>query len=139
MVCYSFIYSVHCTTGDVQLVGDSRYNNFGRVEVCIDGDWWKVCNDAFTNLDASVLCKQLGFSPYGENQSNVILWLELMLHLLGAIARSSVYQEPALDYFVSQLNCSGSEEDIFACNHSRSQSGLACTSDAGLICQSKVS
>lgn len=55
-----------CADGDVQLVGDNRYHSFGWVEVCIDGIWGKVCNDQWTNQDASVLCRQLGFSSYGS-------------------------------------------------------------------------
>jgi hypothetical protein len=58
-------FSAPCTDGDVQLAGDTRYDSFGRVEVCVDGVWGKVCNEQWTNEDASVLCRQLGFSPYG--------------------------------------------------------------------------
>ena len=54
-----------CSNGDVQLIGDSRYNNFGRVEVCINESWGKVCSNMWENNDASVVCRQLGFSPYG--------------------------------------------------------------------------
>ena len=38
----------------------------GRLEVCIEGSYGSVCADLWNNHDASVVCRQLGFSPNGK-------------------------------------------------------------------------
>ena len=53
-----------CQHEEVRLVGTYSYH--GRLELCFDGIWSTVCGDSYwDNREASVVCEQLGFSPYG--------------------------------------------------------------------------
>ena len=57
-----------CTEGDVQLYHGMvpRYSN---VRVCVNGTWNKICgsgNSVVNNKLASVICNQVGYSPYGK-------------------------------------------------------------------------
>ena len=62
---------IDCTSreqGNIRLAnGTTSYE--GRVEVCNAGQWGTVCDDAWSAADASVACRQLGFSPLGKFQN----------------------------------------------------------------------
>ena len=51
--------------GELALV-DGKSSMEGRVEICHNGLWGTVCDIGFDNVDASVICKQLGFPSQGE-------------------------------------------------------------------------
>ena len=50
--------------GEVRLQGGTN-NYSGRVEVCLNGTWGYVCATEWDWTDASVVCKQLGYSRFG--------------------------------------------------------------------------
>ena len=59
-----------CTPGQLQLAG-TNIPNEGRVEICITNNvWGTVCDDGWSSTDATVVCRQLGYSTQGQNQTN---------------------------------------------------------------------
>ena len=38
----------------------------GRVEICLSGQFRTICDDFWTKQEASLLCKELGFSEFGK-------------------------------------------------------------------------
>ena len=59
-----FNHSEICNDGDIKLSGSS-YSSQGRVDLCINGTWGTICSDYFDINDANVVCRQLGYFPYG--------------------------------------------------------------------------
>ena len=54
-------YLLVCTTGEIRVQNGST-SFTGRVEVCYNDAWGTVCDDFFNDVDASVACRQLGYS-----------------------------------------------------------------------------
>ena len=53
-----------CRDGDVRLRGGRHYRE-GRVEVCRNQQWGRVCDDEWDKNESTVVCRQLGFSEKG--------------------------------------------------------------------------
>eukprot|EP00731_Ephydatia_muelleri_P004260 Em0002g436a len=107
-----------CNTGDVRLVGNGSTISQGRVEVCYNNTWGTVCDDFFDSLDASVVCKQLGY--YGTSR---------------AYGNASFGQGVGT-ILLRGLLCNGQEASLLACSQSYSIGSTGCnhSRDAGVNC-----
>ena len=50
----------YCTYGTLRLV-DGPVESAGRVEICINGVWGRVCGSYLSSNYARVVCRQLGY------------------------------------------------------------------------------
>lgn len=63
-------FSSGCREGSVRLFGGSSTRE-GRVEFCLNSMWGTVCDDGFDRVDASIVCRQLGFSSAGNYMTSI--------------------------------------------------------------------
>lgn len=54
-----------CIDGEIRLEG-ANYDNEGRVQICFNNTWGTVCDSMWGVEEATVVCRQLGFSTTGE-------------------------------------------------------------------------
>ncbi|XP_064388366.1 soluble scavenger receptor cysteine-rich domain-containing protein SSC5D-like isoform X4 [Halichondria panicea] len=111
------------SSGDLRLVDSSRRTGVssGRLEVYYRGQWGTVCNDRFGSNDATVACRQLGYTNH-TNYGRV--------GYLGFSQASSTTRT-----WLDELDCRGTESRLIDCPaNSIGYEDCTHTQDVALIC-----
>ncbi len=92
----------------------------GVVELCVNGTFGSLCDSEWDDQDASVVCRQLGFSPHGA--------IHLDGHLFTGFASSSLRD--------GSYGCVGTESNLRSCAY---QPAATCggLKGAAVVCQGK--
>ena len=106
--------------GSVRLVGGETPLE-GRVEIFLLGQWGTVCDERWDHVDATVVCRELGYPRAVEAPG---------LAAFGAGSGPSWYES---------VRCAGTEHSLTDCSKNTYNFGSACqhTQDAGVVCSSE--
>ena len=85
-------------SGSVRLANGNAFTE-GRVEIWYSNQWYTVCDDFWSNADASVGCRQLGYKGTA------------FAHQRAHFGRGSG------GILLDDLHCSGTERSLFQCPH----------------------
>uniref|UniRef100_A0A671X1Y4 Neurotrypsin n=1 Tax=Sparus aurata TaxID=8175 RepID=A0A671X1Y4_SPAAU len=104
------------TSVPVRLVGGETPRE-GRVELYLSGQWGTVCDDGWTDRDAEVVCRQLGYS--GVAKARVMAY----------------FGEGTGPIHVDNVKCSGEERSLADCiKQAPGTHNCRHSEDAGVIC-----
>ena len=89
----------------------------GRVEIMYQGIWGTMCDDGWDDIDATVVCKELGF-------------------LNGTVARQDRFESGSGPVWLHQVGCLGNENKLSHCTHTGAGNVGNCShaQDAGVQC-----
>ena len=97
-------------------LANGRNEKEGRVEIYWNNQWSTVCDDLWDDNDATVICKQLGYSR-------------------GSARVSAYFGEGSGFILLDNVNCGGSEFSLFACSHGAfGEHNCSHKEDAGVVC-----
>ena len=84
--------------------------------MCYNNVWGTVCDDLFNDVDASVACRQLGYS--GKLRVCVLVQHYLLNHFFsagGIVAPYTYYPQGSGSIWLDNVMCLGTETRLFDC------------------------
>ena len=109
-----------CTLGLPIRLTNGTNEKEGRVEIYWNNQWGTVCDDLWDDNDATVICKQLGYSR-------------------GSARVSAYFGEGGGLTLLDNVNCYGGESSIFDCHHKVLEHDCKHEEDAGVVCTGESS
>ena len=112
-----------CTDGDMSLYSGVSTRH-GNVRVCINGTWSKICGYGNSVVDdnlASVICSELGYSPYGK----LVIQMSInsfCLISLGAKSSYNVWYDNTYPFNITNVQCYRNETMFTDCRYDPSSS-----------------
>lgn len=130
-------YLGRCSEGSVRLTG-TRSHRYGIVEVCVNGTWGTVCSEFWDDMDAKVVCRQLGLSQHG-----MLVIITSKCHPChcyispGALSSNDFSLLSPLAIMIENVSCVGFEDSLLQCARKYIQplEQVSCTTKAGVLCQ----
>ena len=137
-----------CSEGDVRLCG-GRSPLEGRVEICFNKKWGRVCDDSWSTSDGNVVCRQLGFSPNGNIElyaTGIAYIIVSFISLINApsttgavVHLSATFGQGIGPVWLNDVHCSGTESRLENCFNNRVRHHFCFRfEESGVICQSKI-
>ena len=104
------------TDAEIRLAGGSNVLQ-GRVEIMYQGIWGTICDDGWDDNDATVVCRELGYSH-------------------GNATRQAQFGSGTGPVWLRQVGCNGSESKLSHCTHTGASNTPGCShaQDVGVQC-----
>ena len=104
-----------CSDGDLRLVDSERIGE-GRVEICFNNTFGSVCADFWDEMDAQVVCGQLGFMRNGQVSFRFYNICTLaFITFAGSLPNTTT---SGSSVFLSNIQCNGNEAMLSECSTS---------------------
>ena len=107
---------INCLDAEIRIVGGANEQE-GIIEIMYQGVWGTICADGWDDIDATVVCRELGYSH-------------------GSITRQAQFGSGSGPVWLHQVGCLGNESKLSHCIHPGAGNVGNCshTQDAGVQC-----